>query len=295
MKKIIFLIFTCFSLLQAFRPDSKPLISGDTFRAIANHIYDETTKSFDANKVACGDTIFINLSHVEQFFTNVHPHIKVPYILMSHNHDYSAPGNFKHMLDDPKLAAWFTQNADLINHPKLIPIPIGLSNKHWQHSREHDKMIMQAQAARPKNLTKKYLLYVNFNVHTAPSVRQPVYDFFKKLPFCSWVANKPYRDYLIDLTQSKFVLSPHGNGLDCHRTWETLYMGSYPLVKSSTLDPLYENLPVLIVKDWSEVTPDFLEAKYRELSLKTYQYEKLYFEYWHNEVRKAQKRVREML
>lgn len=291
LKNIILFICLSSNILYSSRPDSKPLISGDTFRSIANHIYDEIT-TLDPAKVSNGDIIFINLSHVEAFFTKIHPYITARYILISHNHDYSAPGAFRHMLDDDKLIAWFTQNADIIGHPKLIPIPIGLSNKHWNHSREHDKMILQTRSSLPSNIEKKYLLYVNFNVHTCPPVRQPVYDFFIKLPFCSWHSNKPYKDYLYDLAQSKFVLSPHGNGLDCHRTWETLYMGSFALVKTSTLDPLYEGLPVVIVSDWSEVTPEFLENKYQEMNNKNYNYEKLYFDYWYNLIKRIQNTYR---
>ena len=58
----------------------------------------------------------------------------------------------------------------------------------------------------------------------------------------------------------EFVVSPHGGGLDCHRLWEALALGCIPLVKSSPIDPLYEGLPVLIVKDWSDVTQALLEA-----------------------------------
>ncbi len=55
-----------------------------------------------------------------------------------------------------------------------------------------------------------------------------------------------------------FVISPHGNGVDCHRTWEALALGCVPIVRTSPLDALYEGLPVLIVSNWCEVTADFL-------------------------------------
>jgi hypothetical protein len=56
-------------------------------------------------------------------------------------------------------------------------------------------------------------------------------------------------------TQSEyaFVISPHGNGLDCHRTWEAISLGTIPIVKTSQLDPLFDGLPVWIVKDWNQV------------------------------------------
>ena len=44
----------------------------------------------------------------------------------------------------------------------------------------------------------------------------------------------------------KFILSPPGAGFDCHRTWEALYLGAIPIVKTSSLDPLYKDLPVVI-------------------------------------------------
>ena len=54
--------------------------------------------------------------------------------------------------------------------------------------------------------------------------------------------------------QYLFSVSPHGIGLDCHRTWEDLLLGCIVIVKTSSLDPLYEGLPVVIVKDWNEIS-----------------------------------------
>jgi hypothetical protein len=49
-----------------------------------------------------------------------------------------------------------------------------------------------------------------------------------------------------------FVISPHGNGLDCHRTWEALCLGCIVIVKKSPIDTLYTDLPVLIIDNWSD-------------------------------------------
>lgn len=276
------------------RPASVPFISGDTFRSIANHIYDETSQKLQGSQVQHGDTVFVNTGRLQRFFTYVHPAIQHPYILITHNHDDPAPGKFKNMLDDPKLVAWFAQNPDIADHPKLIPIPIGVANKHWDINRGHDAMMLklQSQIAGTK---KNYLLYVNFVIETAPAVRKPLYDFFKTRRFCSFAKNRPYATYLMDLMHAQFVLSPPGNGLDCHRTWETLYMGSFPVVQSSTLDPLFKDLPVLIVKDWAEVTRELLEKTYVEFSAKKFDYRKLYFDYWFCEIKNMQYRTRNTL
>jgi len=50
------------------------------------------------------------------------------------------------------------------------------------------------------------------------------------------------------------VLSPHGGGLDCHRTWEALALGHLVVVPSSSVDPLFDGLRVVPVTRWSDVT-----------------------------------------
>jgi hypothetical protein len=82
-----------------------------------------------------------------------------------------------------------------------------------------------------------------------------------------------------------FVLSPHGNGLDCHRTWEALVLGCIPIVKTSKIDKLYEELPVLIVNDWSDISYHLLETTVNDFSNKKFNYEKLMLSYWINKIK----------
>jgi len=91
------------------------------------------------------------------------------------------------------------------------------------------------------------------------------------------------------ISKYKFILSPQGAGLDCHRTWEALYLDIIPIVLSSTINEIYEDLPILVVKDWNEITEDFLNEKYREISLKKergeYNIEKMFCSYWINTIK----------
>lgn len=57
----------------------------------------------------------------------------------------------------------------------------------------------------------------------------------------------------------RFVVSPWGEGPDCHRTWEALAAGCIPIVRVHPgLANLFTNEPVLTVMDWSELTPELL-------------------------------------
>jgi hypothetical protein len=79
-----------------------------------------------------------------------------------------------------------------------------------------------------------------------------------------------------NMVKYKYVASPHGNGLDCHRTWEALVLGCIPIVKTSSLDHMYYGLPVLIVSDWSDITQELLD----NFKPTNYNNKKLYMKYW---------------
>jgi hypothetical protein len=79
-------------------------------------------------------------------------------------------------------------------------------------------------------------------------------------------------------------VSPHGNGLDCHRTWEALALGCIPIVKSSGIDPLFDELPVWIVNQWSDVTADAMRTKIEEFRNINFNYDKLTVGYWKSKI-----------
>lgn len=278
---------------NSLRVGSNPYISGDDFRKLGNFIFDET-QLFDPNLVKKGDIVFVrtepSIKNLIIFFKFFHPRIKEPYILITHNGDDNVPGQFKAYLNDEKLFTWFGQNANVVDHPKFISIPIGFQNRHYQNN--YVEIIDQLNWLKI-NQQKIYLLSLNFDINTNAVIRKPVYDFFKDKSYCYHVIQKKLNyEYLMDVAKSKFIISPHGNGLDCHRTWEALCLGTFPVVKTSTLDSLYQDLPVVIVNDWQEVTQDFLEQKYKEMINKEYKKEKLYFKYWQDLIYEYQKKCR---
>ena len=63
-------------------------------------------------------------------------------------------------------------------------------------------------------------------------------------------------------TNSSFAFAPFGRGLDTHRVWEILMMGGIPIVLTSSLDRLYSEFPILILKSWSQAfSQSFLRMK----------------------------------
>lgn len=287
-------------LKNALRDTSAPYIAADSFRAICDHVCDETDVVFKPENVQYGDTVYLTVYAVAEFFKIAHPKISAPYILVTSHGDWSAPGIALKYLDDPKILAWFGVNCDITAHvsSKFIPIPLGLANKYWKHGNIDVMAKVQIQL---KKESKKYLLGLNFAVGTNTKERNLAYAVFENQKYCkvflnkSGVGHKNYSDYLQDMASCKFIISPHGNGLDCHRTWEALLVGAIPVVKKSTLDPLYADLPIIIVDKWSDITEKFLNEQYNIICSKQSNLAKIYFKYWENLIKATQCKFRSIM
>ncbi|KEG10386.1 exostosin [Trypanosoma grayi] len=213
-------------------------------------------------------------------------------LLVSHNSDVSAPFNKRNLynkkddhsytyqlewvLDNPRVRAWYSTNT-AVEHPKLWPIPIGIENFYNAYGRHVDvyrEALQRVQQDKNQKLTEgKKLLFVAFGLSSYYKYRVEVLRHVKKA-FAADASNVTFvhrpskqkvvtasdvRDYMNTLREHRFVLAPRGNGMDTHRLWEALYMGSVPIVQRSTMDTrLLSNLPVLLVDSFADVTPSLL-------------------------------------
>jgi inositol phosphorylceramide mannosyltransferase catalytic subunit len=278
-------VFSCYGyeFNNTKRISSAPYISGDSFRAIADFVIDELQIPFDPSRVKKGDIIFVNGDIINEFLEQCHELIAAPYILLTHNSDKPISDKYNKYLEDNKLLKWFAQNATY-EHKKLIPIPIGLANGYWPHGK-----IEHFNKYHDKIYEKKYLVYANFLIDTYPLERQRVYDLFVNKQFCYVTTMKKIDSYLEEMAQAQFVLSPRGNGLDCHRTWEALLVGAIPILKKTELhNNLFQDLPVLLVSDWSEITEAFLHEQYNIMRQKKYDRKKLFIQYWIDTIKTVQ-------
>jgi hypothetical protein len=87
----------------------------------------------------------------------------------------------------------------------------------------------------------------------------------------------PSSEYFTSLPKYKFVISPEGNGVDCHRHYEALMAGCIPVVEESEhIRSVYGNCPILYTTDYSEITPEYLLKKYDKMIDKTYDFSRLF-------------------
>ena len=87
---------------------------------------------------------------------------------------------------------------------------------------------------------------------------------------------------------SRFVLCPSGLGWDSYRLWESLSLGAIPIVEDSPgWIRVLDELPVLIVKSFEDVTPQLLETEYERImkNLPKFNFKRLTRQWWIDHVR----------
>ena len=218
-------------------------------------------------------------NHYTRKFFEILKDYKKKIILISHNSD-----NNINKTDIPEcVIRWYSQNVNFISE-KLESIPIGLENSIWfENIHKKDKLINKQNEIK----NHKNLLYINHNIQTNYNERVEPYNLFKNSKWATIEFGRNgynYDEYIDNIYNHKFVLSPRGNGMDTHRLWETLYLGSIPIEKRNINNQFYTDLPICFVNNWNEITEDFLNNEYKRIVNSNWNLDKLKFEYWRNKI-----------
>jgi hypothetical protein len=243
------------------------------------------------------------------FVKKVLPSISVPFKLLTNNSDVTLPNDYVSecnvILSNSKLVKWFSQNW-VGNHSKVERIPIGIdyhtlrpSSKpkyawsvpeqmSWGLKKMAIEQERQLMSIKNSSTHTELKAYANFQFlmwtrYGKIDRKDAIEQVPKELVFYEPV--KTTRDVCWkNMGKCAFVLSPHGNGLDCHRTWEALCLGCIPIVKTSGLDSLFADLPVWIVQSWSDVTEENMRLKLAEFMARPFAFEKLTLGYWQSKI-----------
>lgn len=257
---------------------------------------------YDFSNFRPGITVYVASTAIREFVKWL-PMFPGAFILVSGDCDWCVPNDvfpifkdFVDFIENPKIIHWYSQNC-IGKHPKLSQIPIGLDyhtmsmgNHSWGPQMtpiEQENMLKQIHTNAQPFWNRKIECYGNFQFLMTTRFSYDRGDAINQVPR-DLVYYEPTHTIRENCWKNQvkyaFVLSPHGNGLDCHRTWEALCLGCIVIVKTSQLDTLYRGLPVLIVNEWSDVTRVLLEQTVKDYKTKLlngiFQMEKLKLSYW---------------
>lgn len=261
-----------------------------------------------SNKMFHGMSIYVCSDLLHFFVNTILPHLIHTFVLVSGDSDMCVPKEALTMeetlilLNSKLLLKWFTQNSRIEENDKIVQMPIGLDyhtilrnpNCNWRLKDEgilprqqEDILINIIQTSLPF-YKRNPKIYVHFNIkndrfnqrqHALNTISPELMDIQP-----NFIARTNTWNNMVNYT---FVLSPIGNGLDCHRTWEALSLGCIPIVCVKEFKTLFTDLPVLLVNDWNELTNELLENTIEEFKNRIFNKDKVVLEYWVSRINKA--------
>ena len=265
-------------------------------------------KNYDFSKIKDNSIVYINIDAIYHFYTYYLPKINHKIIVVSGDHDFEPEyilnntKDFFNFINNPKIIHWFSINS-IIRHPKFTIIPYGLdyhtlsryrSDIYWAYRQitplHQEKELEEIKLLRELFWKRCNMCYVNFHFSMNNKYCYDRHDALEQIPKeLLYIEEYPLlrQNSWLNMSLFSFVVSPHGNGLDCIRTWEALVFGCIPIVKKSPIDVLYEDLPVLIVDEWNHITRELLDKTLEDYKIKynSFKYEKLTLQYWVDKIK----------
>lgn len=265
-------------------------ISSDIKQNLKYLMYIEHYDKNDINILKTANIIYFPTKDIDIIFNKFYQYFNNNITIITHNSDYHISDrtdenliliNCMSYLNLPKIKKWYAQNT-LIKHAKLYTIPIGIANIQYKHGNQ--KLLCDIKN---KNFDKDNLIYINFDLGNGKkyNIRNSIYNILFKNNYKKDTYGLNQIDYLEKLAKSKYVISPPGNGIDCHRIWECIFLGTIPIVQRNICFEQYKNIPILFVNDWNEINDDLLYKSYDKLYNLFNNIDIVYIDYWKNHIR----------
>ncbi|MCP3969253.1 MAG: hypothetical protein GY717_02830 [Rhodobacteraceae bacterium] len=224
-----------------------------------------------------GGRVYVHATAVKHFARRALLRIDSPFVLVSGDcvADVS-PASLgesvvSKVLDHPHLIRWHAQNLGF-EHTKVQPMPLGLDyhtisrrrRPEWgpqASPRAQEDLLLTIRAMSPPLGQRRVLGYSNWHFVPGNGDRAKVIGVLPGAS-CFYEPDRvPRAESWIRNTGYLFTISPRGQGMDCHRTWEAILLGSVPVIPDLPINRLFQDLPVVVVQDWAAVTPGFLAAE----------------------------------
>ena len=295
------------------RSPSFPLISGDGFRHLCALKCEDPGCNFEPEDVEEGDCIYLAAGDARYLraYRDMSEQIHKRHVVVTHNGDMSSPDGddwhknregwqlssmeypeeFSSLLDLPLLVGWFASNCHWKgNRPKpakLHCIPLGIENRYLDPIGSAPEVYFEWMERR-HTVQPTRMLLVAFRNHLEKPLRFAAVEALQAKDWITVVEHSVHEpgpltreSYLRELQDHHFAACPPGHGFDTHRLYEVLMAGIYPIVISGHMDSMYEDLPILVVKRWTDVTKELLEATRKQFQSRArWRTEKMFFPYW---------------
>ena len=208
--------------------------------------------------------VYVHTKLLGEFAEKVVAHIPGGFILVSSCNDYTIPfnvdlrfgyGNLMHMdawnalIESKKVVHWFAENH-YWTHPKVSTLPIGASmamDSPDYPDYPKDALPLERRSAK---------VVVTDKIHDTGAQwedRRRVLKACEERPeICDSTGGKlfSHQGWAQQVSEHQFIACGHGGGLDpSPKAWESIKIGTIPIIEENPLIDAYGMLPIAWVKD----------------------------------------------
>lgn len=272
-----------------YRPSSSPYLSEDSFRSIADHIWEAPNFRLNPESVSPGDVIFCEAAAVSSLKNKILDQVDSSVVLILGESDGDQTADIQILTVHDNVRHVFASNLE-VPAQKATLLPVGLENKRSGKNgstkpfrRYH--IDQRRTSISDRRMRIMWSLDVNLNFEEGEKAANALLQS----PAADKVQPESVKMQMELLKTYGFIACPPGFGADTHQMWEALYLDCVPVVKRtfSTVTLKELGLPLLIVdsfRDCINLTEPQLQEKY-QLLRPDFSTQALWLPYWRNEFR----------
>lgn len=224
--------------------------------------------------------IYVQERALMRFVNEVLPHLTIPFVLICATNDNTIPENYDlrynaknnwyewYKVMNSSLVLHFHVENLSVKHPRASTVPIGTWNREISNLPDMGTTLSFA------NKTLNYL--VSDKVHNQhPQMRDRIIVAVACLqaPGCHHIRQdkssnsnqffglSDLKPWIQAVETNAFHLCVHGGGFDpSTKAWETMLIGSIPIIEHSTLDDAYRQLPVVYLRNLTDFVLNWKNA-----------------------------------
>lgn len=187
---------------------------------------------------------------------------------------------------------WFCANCS-INEPRVSFLPFGVNS-------QGDVNLFDV-VCKEKIEAPKKLFYINLDTNTYDRYEYKNFwaKYIEQPGVSDWATfiqeTVPVKEFYEQIRDHEFICCHAGNGQDCFRNYETMYLARFPLIKYSRfgVNMLNADFPVTLVKNWYAINKTSLETVHNHILESNAQvnWEVLKKSYWFDKIHHAAKDI----
>lgn len=198
--------------------------------------------------------IFCEVNKIEVFASDHLPLISAPFVLLTGQKMLPALSDgesARKILQNPNLIRWFSQNQ-IFEHLDIRPFPYGVPfDKSPIIANQLKKSMGSANSQRKGTFVPFARVHPHLSEEQARIRQEAASEQCPELP---------YKEYIREISQSLWVVSPPGDRPDTYRHWESIALGAVPIsVRGQGMERLFGDSMVfhkkLVASEYKKTSP----------------------------------------